>query len=171
MVSAGFGMGEFDIDTDRLDMGTGNTRITATGVQADIEYYHLSAMALSRGRITMPKIIYKNFEIDNPAFTDVVGNDSNTAGPSNDDNTTGTNALGKNTADVSIAALSASSKQTEVGINASMKVRSLNPFIESSYVSEDTTTAQYKTELTADDFVEKAASDPDSYTYAVLVVV
>ena len=45
MLSAGAGLGEFDIDTDRLDLGTGNTRITATGVQADIEYYHLSAHA------------------------------------------------------------------------------------------------------------------------------
>ena len=43
MLSAGYGTGEFDIDTDRLDLGTGNTRITASGLEADIEYIHLSA--------------------------------------------------------------------------------------------------------------------------------
>ena len=63
MLSAGFGAGEFEIDTDRLDMGTGNTRITAAGVEADIEYFHLSAMAaISRGRLTMvPRISYQTF--------------------------------------------------------------------------------------------------------------
>ena len=164
MVSAGFGMGDFDIDTDRLDMGTGNTRISANGVEADVEYIHLSAMAaVSRGRFTMvPRLSYRSFDIDNPAFTDVVGNDSNTAGPTSD-NTTGTLASGKNTADISVAALSASSEQTEIGLNASIKVRSITPFIDLSYVSEDTTTAQYKTELTTDTVSDKAASDSDDY--------
>ena len=144
--------------------------ITATGVQADIEYYHLSAAAsISRGRLSMiPRLSYRNFDVDNPAFTDVVANDSNTAGPSND-NTTGTNSAGKNTADVSIAALEASSEQLELGVNASMNLRSLNPFIDLSYVSEKTTTAQYKAELTTDGVADQAASDPS--TYAVLVQV
>jgi hypothetical protein len=80
MLSAGFGLGEFDIDTDRLDMGTGTTRITASGVQADIEYYHLSAhAAISRGNLTMiPRLSYRNFDISNPAITEIVASDSNT---------------------------------------------------------------------------------------------
>lgn len=165
MLSAGFGAGEFEIDTDRLDMGTGNTRITAAGVEADIEYFHLSAMAaISRGSITMvPRISYRSFDIDNPAFLDVVANDANTAGPSND-NTTGTNSAGKNTADVSVAALSASSEQTELGINASINIKSISPFIDLSYVSEDTTSAQYQAELTTDGVADQIASDPDTYT-------
>ncbi len=165
MLSAGFGLGEFDIDTDRLDMGTGTTRITASGVQADIEYYHLSAhAAISRGNLTMiPRLSYRNFDISNPALTEAVANDSNVAGPSSD-NTTGTNSAGKNTADIAVAAFDASSEQIELGVNASMKVRSLNPFIDLSYVSEDTTTAQYKTELTTDALSEQAASDPSTYT-------
>ncbi len=165
MLSAGFGAGDFEIDTDRLDMGTGNTRITASGVEADVEYFHLSAMAaISRGRITMiPRLSYRSFDIDNPAFTDVVANDSNTAGPSSD-NTTGTNSAGKNTQDISVASLSASSEQTELGINASIKVKSVSPFIDLSYVNEDTTSAQYQTELTTDGVTDQAASDPDTYT-------
>jgi len=164
MLSAGAGFGEFDIDTDRLDLGTGNTRITASGVQADIEYYHLSAhAAISRGSITMvPRLSYKHFDISNPALTEAVANDANTAGPSSD-NTTGTNAAGKNTADIAVAALDASSEMVELGVNASMKVRSLNPFIDLSYVSEETTAANYKAELTTDALDEQAASDPSSY--------
>jgi len=165
MLSAGAGTGQFDIDTDRLDLGTGNTRITATGVEADIEYYHLSAhAAISRGSLTMvPRLSYKNFDISNPALTESVANDSNVAGPSND-NTTGTNSAGKNTADISVAALDASSETIELGVNASMKVRMLNPFIDVSYVSEETTNAKYKTELTTDAVNETAASDPSTYT-------
>jgi hypothetical protein len=165
MLSAGFGQGDFDIDTSRLDMGTGNTNIEASGIQADVDYYHLSAMAaISRGNITaVPRISYRSFEIDNPAFTDVVANDANIAGPTSD-NTTGTNAAGKNTADISVSGLSASSEQTEIGINASMKIRSLNPFIDIAYFNEDTTSAQYKGELTADGVDDQSASDPDSYT-------
>ncbi len=164
MLSAGAGLGEFDIDTDRLDLGTGNTRITASGVQADIEYYHLSAhAAISRGSITMvPRLSYKNFDISNPALTEAVANDANTAGPTSD-NTTGTNSAGKNTADIAVAAFDASSETVELGVNASMKVRSINPFIDLSYVSEETTAANYKTELTTDAVDEQGASDPSSY--------
>ena len=127
MLMAGFGQGDFDIDTSRLDMGTGNTNIEASGIQADVDYYHLSAMAaISRGKLQrFQEYLTESFEIDNPAFTDVVANDANIAGPTSD-NTTGTNSAGKNTADISVAALSASSEQTEIGVNAAMKIRSLN---------------------------------------------
>ena len=165
MISAGYGLGEFGIDTDRLDLGTGNTRITTSGVQADVEYYHVAAAAsLTRGRLgIMPRLTYKKFEIENPALTEVVANDANTAGPSND-NTTGTNAAGKNTADIAVAALEASSEEIALGLNASVKLRSINPFIDLSYVSEETTSAQYKTELTTDGLGETAASDSSSYS-------
>ena len=93
----------------------------------------------------------------------MVANDANIAGPSSN-NTTGTNAAGKNTADISVSGLSASSEQTEIGINASMKIRSLNPFIDIAYFNEDTTSAQYQGELTVDGVDDQSASDPDSYT-------
>ena len=111
----------------------------------------------------VPRLSYRNFDISNPALTEGVANDANIAGPTQD-NTTGTNSAGKNTADIAVGAFDASSEQIELGVNASIKVRSLNPFIDLSYVSEDTTTAQYKTELTTDGVSEQAASDPSTYT-------
>ena len=44
-----------------------------------------------------------------------------------------------------------------------MKVRSINPFIDLSYVSEETTAANYKKELTTDAVDDQGASDPSSY--------
>ena len=48
--------GSYDVDTERLDLGTGNTTITGSS-ETDIEYIHLAASAkLQRGRLVfMPK--------------------------------------------------------------------------------------------------------------------
>ena len=109
MLMAGYGIGSYDIDTERLDLGTGTTTITGES-EADIDYYHIAAAAkLQRGKYTfMPRIAYRNLDLDTDAFTDVVPNDSNFAGPTNN-NTTGTDSTGKNVDNVSVAAFSASS--------------------------------------------------------------
>jgi hypothetical protein len=170
MLMAGYGVGSYDVDTERLDLGTGTTTITGT-TEADINYYHIAAAAkLQRGNFTfVPRVAYRDFDLDTDAFTDVVPNDSNFAGPS-DNNTTGTNSAGKNTADVSIASFSASSTMTEVGLNAAVGLRggAIMPFIDVAYVSEDTTSASYQTELKTDDVAETAATDADGYTSAGL---
>ncbi|MDC3024621.1 autotransporter outer membrane beta-barrel domain-containing protein [Alphaproteobacteria bacterium] len=164
MVTAGIGQGNYDIDTTRLDLGTGNTTITGTS-EADVNYMHLAATAmLQRGKLTfMPRLSYRSLDLDTDAFTDVVPNDANIAGPSSD-NTTGTNAAGKNTADVAVAAFDASSTLTELGVNASISLGALTPFIDAAYVQEDTTQATYLTEKTTDALEETSATDADGYT-------
>ncbi|MEC6996940.1 MAG: autotransporter outer membrane beta-barrel domain-containing protein [Pseudomonadota bacterium] len=164
MIMAGVGTGSYDVDTERLDLGTGNTTITGSS-EADIEYIHLAASAkLQRGRfVFMPRIAYRDLSLDTDAFTDVVPNDANIAGPSND-NTTGTDATGKNVADVQVAAFSANSTLTEIGINASIGAGVVTPFIDAAYVAEDTTQASYQTELTTDSLAETSATDADGYS-------
>ncbi len=163
MITAGMGTGEYDIDTTRLDLGTGNTTITGSAT-ADVDYVHFGAAAsLSRGKfIIMPRLAYRSLDLDTPAFTDVVPNDTNFAGPSND-NTTGTDATGKNVDNVSVAALSASSTMTEIGANIAIKLGALTPFFDAAYVQEDTTSASYLTEKTTDSLTETAATDADGY--------
>ena len=164
MIMAGVGTGSYDVDTTRLDLGTGNTTITGTS-EADIEYIHLAAAAkVQRGRfVFMPRIAYRDLSLDTDAFTDVVPNDANVAGPSND-NTTGTDATGKNVANVAVAAFSASSTLTEIGVNASIAAGPVTPFIDAAYVAEDTTQATYLSEKTTDALSETAASDADGYS-------
>ena len=111
----------------------------------------------------MPRIAYRDLSLDTDAFTDVVPNDANIAGPSND-NTTGTDATGKNVADVQVAAFSANSTLTEIGINASIGAGVVTPFIDAAYVAEDTTQASYQTELTTDSLAETSATDADGYS-------
>ena len=164
-VTVGGGVGEYDVETERLDLGTGNTTITGSAT-ADVQYMHLSANAtLSRGKvIIMPRLAYRSLDLETPAFTDVVPNDANIAGPTNN-NTTGTLASGRNTADVSVAAFDASSEMTEVGAMLSFDLgRAITPYVDAAYVMEDTTGAAYKLELTTDDVTEVAATDADGYT-------
>lgn len=164
-ITLGGGVGEYDVDTTRLDLGTGNTTITGTST-ADIQYMHLAASAtLTRGKvIIMPRIAYRSLDLDTDAMTDVVPTDANTAGPTND-NTTGTTADGRNTVDVAVAAFNASSTMTEVGALLSVNLgRAISPYIDAAYVVEDTTAAAYKAELTTDDVTETAATDADGYT-------
>jgi hypothetical protein len=164
MIMAGVGTGSYDVDTERLDLGTGNTTITGSS-EADIEYIHLAASAkVQRGRLVfMPRIAYRDLSLDTDAFTDVVPNDANVAGPTNN-NTTGTDATGKNAEDIAVAAFSASSTLTEIGINASFGVGAVTPFIDAAYVAEDTTQASYLSEKTTDDIAETSATDADGYS-------
>ncbi len=164
MIMGGVGTGSYDIDTTRLDLGTGNTTITGTS-EADVDYVHLAAAAkLQRGKfVFMPRVAYRSLDLDTDAFTDVVPNDSNIAGPTQG-NTTGTDATGKNVDNVAVAAFSASSTLTEVGINAAFAFGPITPFIDAAIVSEDTTQASYKTEITTDALTETAATDADGYS-------
>jgi hypothetical protein len=164
MITGGLGTGEFDFDTTRLDQGTGNTTISGKG-SADVFYMHFAAQAaLSRGKFTlMPRVAYRSLDLDNDAFSDVVANDSNTAGPTAN-GTTGTDATGKNAEDVSVAALEASTEMTEVGVNISARLGMITPFIDAAFVNEETTSASYLTEQTTDNVVEKKASDYDGYS-------
>ena len=164
MVTAGYGVGSYDVDTERLDLGTGTTTITGTS-EADVSYMHLAATAmLQRGKFTfMPRVAYRALDLDTDAFTDVVPGDSNFAGPS-DNNTTGADATGKNTADVAVASFDASSTLTELGINASISLGGFTPFLDAAYVQEDTTQASYLTEKTTDALAETSATDADGYT-------
>ena len=83
----------------------------------------------------MPRVAYRNLDLDTDAFTDVVPNDANIAGPSGD-NTTGTDSTGKNAENVNVAALSASSEMTEIGINAAISFGAITPFVDVAYVNE-----------------------------------
>jgi len=163
-ISAGVGTGEYDIDTERLDLGTGNTTITGS-VTADVEYYHLAANAmLSRGKfIIMPRLSYRSLDLNTPAFTETVPNDLNFAGPNNE-NTTGTDATGTNVDNVSVAAFDASSTLTELGAQVALTLGAITPYIDAAYVNEDTTSATYLSELTTDGISDTAASDSDGYS-------
>ena len=163
-ISAGFGVGEYDIDTTRLDLGTGNTTITGSAT-ADVEYMHLAANAmLSRGKfLIMPRIAYRSLDLETPAFTETVPSDFNSAGPINS-NPTGADSTGKNTADISVSSFDASAEMTEVGAQIALTLGALTPYIDAAYVNEDTTSATYKTELTTDGINDTAASNADGYS-------
>lgn len=154
-VSAGFGTGDLNIDTTRTDLGTENTTITGS-TTADIEYYHLSASAvLNRGNITiMPRLEFRNVDLDTAAFTDVVPNDANTIA---------TDTL--TTADEAVAAVDASSETTTIGVSLARALRSgaVTPYVDLAYSNEDTTAAAYRAEISTDGFADQVASDPDSF--------
>ena len=73
-MSAGGGVGEYEIDTARRDMGTGAVGIKANDVTADIQYYFVNVSGtLNRGKLSFsPRLGYRNFDLDMPAFTDIV---------------------------------------------------------------------------------------------------
>ena len=52
MLMAGYGMGSYDVDTERLDLGTGNTTITGES-EADIDYYHIAVMQLNYKEVNL----------------------------------------------------------------------------------------------------------------------
>ena len=78
-LSIGAGQGEYEIDTTRRDLGSDQT-ISASDITADVTYYHVGLSGeLSRGKLSFrPRVAYRNFDLDLPAFTDIVPDDSNT---------------------------------------------------------------------------------------------
>jgi len=157
-MSAGAGQGEYDITTRRQDLGSG-LDITASDVTADVTYYHLGfSGTLNRGRLTfMPRVNYRNFDLDLPAFTDIVPNDGNSF----------TGAYGANvftTADDAVGGKTYSSDMTEAGLSIALATSArISPYFDIAYVNEDTTAASYATEATADGNSDLLASAPDGY--------
>jgi hypothetical protein len=165
-ISAGVGTGDYDIDTTRVDLGTGNTTITGTAT-ADVDYHHISAIAtLSRGKFSIaPRVAYRSLDLDTPSFTDVVPNDANTGSVGG--GAGATSASDNTTANETVAAFSASTEMTEVGLNIAANLGVIMPFVDYAYVDETTTSASYRSSLTAKDTAngtDQAASNADGYT-------
>jgi hypothetical protein len=164
-ISAGIGTGEYDVDTTRIDLGTGTTTITGSAV-ADVEYQHVSASAtLSRGKFSIsPRVAFRSLDLDTPSFTDVVPNDSNTGMVS----TAGvaTDTIDTDAADETVSAFAASTEMTEVGLSIAANLGIITPYVDYAYVDETTTSATYRTSLTTKDTAssDQAASNSDGYT-------
>ncbi|MDA9655123.1 autotransporter outer membrane beta-barrel domain-containing protein [Pelagibacteraceae bacterium] len=153
ILSIGAGTGEYEIDTRREDLGSGSS-ITASEITADIQYYHVNISGnISRGKLSFsPRVGYRNFDMDMPAFTDVVPDDANTM----ISNTV--------TANESVGGKTYSSDMTEAGLSIALSTGGkLTPYVDVAYVHEDTTGASYATELTADGTSDLGASNPDGY--------
>jgi len=154
-LSIGAGVGEYNVDTRREDIGNGNS-ITASDIVADVQYYHLNLSGnINRGKLSFsPRVGYRNFEMDMPAFTDLVPNDANTIA---------TDTL--TTADESVSGKSYSSNQTEAGVSIALSTGGkLTPYIDAAYVHESTTAAGYNEEAGADAIgADLNASNPDGY--------
>ena len=152
--SAGAGTGEYEIETRRTDLGSGLS-ITANDITADITYYHLGLSGtLNRGKLSfMPRVNYRNFDLDLPAFTDIVPDDGNSFYAGN-----------RTTTDDSVSGKTYSSDMTELGLSIALATGArLTPYLDLAYVNEDTTSAAYQLEATADGNSDLAASAPDGY--------
>lgn len=154
-LSIGAGQGEYEIDTERRDLGSDLT-ITADDITADVTYYHVGLSGeLNRGKLSFrPRVAYRNFDLDLPAFSDIVPNDSNTLDTNN-----------TIVANESVAGKTYSSDMSEAGLSIVIGGgNKLIPFLDVSYVSEETTSAAYNNELTADGAAaDLDASAPDGY--------
>ena len=77
--------GEYEIDTTRKDLGSDLKTIKADDITADVTYYHLDLSGeLNRGKLSFrPRVAYRNFDLDLPAFTDIVPDDENTIATDN----------------------------------------------------------------------------------------
>jgi hypothetical protein len=152
-VSLGAGTGEYEIESRREDLGSG-LNITAKDVTADVQYYHLNVTGtVNRGKFSIsPRVGYRNFDMDLPAFTDIVPDDANTMI---------TNTF---TANEAVGGKNYSSNMTEAGVSIALSTGAkLTPYIDAAYVNEDTTGASYGTELQADGTSDLGASNPDGY--------
>ena len=154
-LSIGAGQGEYEIDTTRRDLGSDQI-ISASDITADVTYYHVGLSGeLSRGNLSFrPRVAYRNFDLDLPAFTDIVPDDSNTIAA----DTTGT-------ANEAVAGKTYSSDMSEAGLSIAVATGSkLIPFVDIAYVNEETTSAAYNNELSADAATaDLDASAPDGY--------
>ena len=165
-VSIGAGTGEYEIDTKRRDLGSNQT-ITASDVTADVTYYHLGLSGeISRGKLTFrPRVEYRNFDLDLPAFTDIVPSDANSMSDAE--------IVETDTANEAVAGKTYSSDMSEAGLSIALATGTkLIPFIDLAYVNEDTTKAAFNNEVTADAIsADLDASAPDGYiTYGGGVV-
>ena len=154
-LSLGGGQGEYEIDTTRRDLGSDQT-ISASDITADVTYYHLGLSGeLNRGKLSFrPRVAYRNFDLDLPAFTDLVPDDSNTLTT----DTTGT-------ANEAVSGKTYSSDMSEAGLSIAIATNSkLVPFFDIAYINEETTAAAYNNEVSADaTSADLDASAPDGY--------
>ncbi|MDA9558452.1 autotransporter outer membrane beta-barrel domain-containing protein [Alphaproteobacteria bacterium] len=160
--SAGAGTGEYEVTTTRKDLGSLLT-INGNDITADVKYWHVNLSSnISRGKLSFsPRVGYRSFDLDMPAFTDVVPNDTNTFLLA-----TRTNAVAESkvTDNESVAAQTYSSDMTEAGISIALSTNGkLTPYIDVAYVHEDTTSAAYETEDANDSGNDLGASAPDGY--------
>jgi len=159
-IHAGAGQGEYEIETRRKDLGSG-LDITGSDITADVTYYHLGlSSTLNRGRLTfMPRVNYRNFDMDLPAFTDIVPDDGN----SFSHGAAGT-AIDRTTIDDSVSGKTYSSDMTEAGLSIALATsKKISPYFDLAYVTEDTTGAAYQNEATADGNSDLGASAADGY--------
>ena len=158
-LSAGGGTGEYEIDTKRRDLGSDQT-ITASDVTADVTYYHLGLSGeLNRGKLSFrPRVSYRNFDLDLPAFTDIVPDDSNTM-------TNNNVSVQGDAADEAVSGKTYSSDMSEAGLSIALaSSNKLIPFFDVAYINEETTAAAYNNEATADAIsADLDASAPDGY--------
>jgi len=158
--SAGAGQGEYEVTTRRKDLGSLFNIKNAADITADVQYWHLNLSGnFNRGRLSIsPRVAYRDFDLDMPAFTDDVPNDANTFfGPD-------ASADDQVTVDESIAGQTYSSTMSEAGVSLALSTNGkLIPYIDIAYVNEDTTKAAYKTELNDDGATDLDASAPDGY--------
>jgi hypothetical protein len=155
--SFGAGTGEYEIDSRRQDLGSG-LNITASDITADVQYIHANLSGtVSRGKLSFsPRVGYRNFDLDMPAFTDLVPDDANTLFSTGVANTT--------TANESVSGKTYGSDMTEAGLSIALATGSkLIPYVDAAYVNEDTTAAAYQNEIGADGNSDLAASAPDGY--------
>jgi len=162
-ISAGAGSGEYQIDTTRKDLGSLKT-ITASDITADVTYYHVNVSGtLNRGKLSFsPRVAYRNFDLDLPAFTDIVPNDNNTM---IDRANGGAATISGATDDETISGKTYSSDMSEAGLSIALALNArLTPYLDFSYVKEDTTGAAYEVERTSDGTAaDLSASNPDGY--------
>ena len=160
MINAGAGQGEYEIETTRTDLGSG-LAITGSNITADVTYYHVGLSgSLSRGKLTfMPRVNYRNFDMDLPAFIDVVPDDANSFAHG----AAGTE-IDRTTIDDSVAGKTYSSDMTEAGLSIALATSAkLTPYFDVAYVTEDTTSAAYSLEATTDEGADLGASAADGY--------
>jgi hypothetical protein len=144
----GMGQGDSNITTTRRDLG--NDSIINGSTTADIEYTHARIAAnFNRGRFTLvPSASYRTLDMDIAAFTDDRANETGTITGdgqifSADNDTTGVT-------DDQIAQNSVTTETMSLGMKLSANYGKMVPYLDFSYDSEDTSAANYKSEVGTD---------------------
>jgi hypothetical protein len=161
-IDLGMGEGDSEITTTRRDLG--NDAVINGKTTADVDYTHARISAtLQRGRFSLvPTASYRTMSMDIKGFTDdraddvagdVVGNFLLF--------TSGNETL--TVTDDKVSARSVESETMSLGLKLSANLGFLQPYVDVSYDSEDTTKAAYKTEAGTDgNDGELKASDYDT---------
>ena len=161
-IDLGMGEGDSEITTTRKDLG--NDSVINGKTTADVEYSHARISAtFERGKFSLvPHASYRAMSMDIKGFTDDRAND--VAGDVVGNFllfTSGNETL--TVTDDKISARSVESETMSLGLKLSANLGSLQPYVDVSYDSEDTTKAVYKTEAGSDgNDGELKASDYDT---------